>query len=312
MTVEHVAGCDMGVPVRAGDQAKKIILIEATRVGAGRYEIEPGGRNERLTKSAGRVGWYARRRGWTITDLRDTLISDPPLVATGLDFPFSIPLSLLQSKRFAEMVGHGHAFQTRSAWSHFVANQLELGFATENASAQLKLGSLVHWRDKNHWSLRETDAATNAQPPLKHLFQCLFNMTVVGAALLHHVEAAGSNLMLLPLSPSAANEPRTLFETYPGQIARSVGFGGNYKKDPLGAMNAARTYLRERGIRVTEDENIRQFCEEYRTGDDDPDGADAFLCLVAAIAWRENIWQAHDRNASDTILQQEGCIVTPA
>ena len=29
MTLERVAGCDMGFPVRAGDQAKKIILENA-------------------------------------------------------------------------------------------------------------------------------------------------------------------------------------------------------------------------------------------------------------------------------------------
>ncbi len=45
-----VAGCDFGVPMKSGDQAKKIILIEAIRVGDRRYTIEQTGRNERLVR----------------------------------------------------------------------------------------------------------------------------------------------------------------------------------------------------------------------------------------------------------------------
>ena len=106
MTLERVAGCDMGFPVRAGDQAKKIILIEATRVRARQYQIEPSGRNVRLIGAAGRSGWYAERRGWTIEDLMETLIAGAPLGAVGFDFPFSIPLQFLKSRSFAAQVGH--------------------------------------------------------------------------------------------------------------------------------------------------------------------------------------------------------------
>jgi hypothetical protein len=50
---EVVAGSDFGVPASAGQQAKKIILIEAARVKDRAYSIRPTGRNERLVRTPG-------------------------------------------------------------------------------------------------------------------------------------------------------------------------------------------------------------------------------------------------------------------
>ena len=43
----RVLGGDFGVPKRAGDQAKKIIIVEAIRLGQRHYAIERTGRNFR-------------------------------------------------------------------------------------------------------------------------------------------------------------------------------------------------------------------------------------------------------------------------
>ena len=61
---ERVVGSDFGVPASAGQQAKKIILIEAVRTGERSYAIGNSGRNERLVSDFGNaVDWKDRRRG---------------------------------------------------------------------------------------------------------------------------------------------------------------------------------------------------------------------------------------------------------
>lgn len=47
ISAPKLVGCDFGVPIRAGDQAKKIILIEAVQLGAKRHAVRPYGRNAR-------------------------------------------------------------------------------------------------------------------------------------------------------------------------------------------------------------------------------------------------------------------------
>ena len=49
-----VLGCDFGASLRAGDQAKKNILIEAVRLGPRDYVVTPSGRNARLVRRPGR------------------------------------------------------------------------------------------------------------------------------------------------------------------------------------------------------------------------------------------------------------------
>ena len=48
------------------------------------------------------------------------------------------------------------------------------------------------------WTRRATDIVTNTQPPLKHLFQNLFNMTVDGPNFLGRLHDAGMQILLRP------------------------------------------------------------------------------------------------------------------
>ena len=69
--------------------------------------------------------------------------------------------------------------------------------------------------------------------------------------------------------------------------------------------------MKERGVRIDFDDGVRHFCETYRTSGNDPDGADAFLCLIAAIAFAEGMAELCDGGATAAVLKEEGAIVVP-
>ncbi len=100
-----LVGCDFGVPATAGNQAKKIILIEATKVAEHHYAVTADGRNARLAGSRARGEWWQRRPGWTLPSLAVSLCLDPSVTVAALDLPFSIPISLLQDTDFAGRLG---------------------------------------------------------------------------------------------------------------------------------------------------------------------------------------------------------------
>jgi hypothetical protein len=166
-----VFGCDFGVPRKAGDQAKKIILVEAVRLDQRRYAIEPTGRNSRLVREYAKgAGWKERRRGWTLPDLVDSLCADPAVKLGAFDFPFSLPVALLNDDKFARLMGQP-ALLTRAAWAQFVSGRLRI--ARQDASLDAELKDLAHfdpWREKRFWLRRATDKATNGSAPLKHKF----------------------------------------------------------------------------------------------------------------------------------------------
>lgn len=308
-TRPRLIGCDFGVPKRAGDQAKKIILIEAIQVGARHYAIDPDGRNERLVRNhTQQDSWKGRRRGWTLPDLSDSLATDSAIKAAAFDFPFSIPLSLLADKEFARRVNQ-RPFGTRQRWASFVSKNLRLHFDGDKASSTLAdLANFDAWHDKQFWKRRASDVVTNASPSLKHKFQNVFAMTLGGVALLNRLDVSGCNIILDIVDPS---QQRCVFETYPREVASRVGFTGSYKQCPGDCLEKAEEYLEQKGITLDFDEQARQFCREYRTSGNDPDGADAFLCLVAAIAFSEGLAELCDGGASLDILKQEGGIVVP-
>jgi hypothetical protein len=326
--IEALIGCDFGAPLAAGDQSKKTIAIEASRTGDGRYKIAPAGRNERLVRKLDRtLGWTNNRRGWTIPGLAASIRDDPKVIVAAFDFPFSIPLDLLQSAAFACKVTAG-AFETRANWAQFVKQHLGMAFSSDMATAQLRLDPILRgWKDKSFWIKRATDIATNAQPPLKHMFQNLFNMTVVGSSFLGSLREGGMQILLHPEDREHIPEPpeahsgnrtphkqhlgRSVIETYPGAVAMRVGFDGDYKQQPRCCLEAAEEYLRGYGIVLDFDRDVRKFCLEYRTPPDDPDGADAFLCLVTAICFRERLADWHKGGGTVQQLNEEGCIVTP-
>ncbi len=310
LSVELLVGSDFGVPSRAGDQAKKIILIEAVRTGSKSYEIRPTGRNERLVRSFSKNDhWHLNRRGWTLPGLASSLGGDKDVSVASFDFPFSIPLQLLDEPEFAAALNQP-TFRSRAKWAEFVSENLSLEFDSDRASGSMNgLSLFENWRDKRFWLKRETDKATGGSPPLKHKFQNLFSMTIAGAALLRSMIDDGffESLDSAGMLPSR----RTVFETYPGRIARHIGFEGSYKKRPSYCLTRAEEYLRESGVHLSFDDEVRRFCVEYRTSGDDPDGADAFLCLVASISFREGFAELCNGMASSQVLHEEGCIIAP-
>jgi hypothetical protein len=312
---ELVTGSDFGVPASAGQQAKKIILIEAARLKDRAYSIRPTGRNERLVRtSSPGTDWRNSRRGWTVPELADSLASDSLVTVSSFDFPFSIPLSLLKDREFARLVGQP-TFCKRSAWAKYVSDNLKLAFPTAHAKAKLAdLAKFKVWRDKQFWKKRRTDEATGGSPPLKDKFQNVFAMTLAGTALLEHLSKKGIVLSLSSTSMPA--KQRIAFETYPAAVANAIGFCGNYKKKPGDCLQQAEKYLSTQGITLEFAEPVRKFCLEYRTtgkskDDPDPDGADAFLCLVAAICFRESLVELCCDGATSAVLDQEACIITP-
>lgn len=312
---EIVTGSDFGVPASAGQQARKIILIEAARLKERAYSIRPTGRNERLVRTpTPGTDWRASRRGWTVPELADSLASDSLVKVSSFDFPFSIPLSLLNDPEFARLVGQP-TFCKRSAWAKYVSDNLKLAFATAHAKAKLAdLAKFGVWRGKQFWKRRRTDEATGGSPPLKDKFQNVFAMTLAGTAMLEHLSKKGVVLSLSSTSMPA--KQRVAFETYPAAVADAIGFRGNYKKSPGDCLQQAENYLAAQGIRLEFAESVRKFCLEYRTtgksnDDPDPDGADAFLCLVAAICFRESLVELCCGGATSAVLAEEACIITP-
>lgn len=200
-------------------------------------------------------------------------------------------------------------FQTREEWAAFVAGNLRLIFEDDTKDAELlDLAFFAKWRDKRFWLRRSTDTATNGSPPLKHKFQNVFAMTIAGTALLHSLEVHGYSTILqsadFPSSPC-------LIETYPRAVANRVGFTGSYKASPQDCLEKALQFMKERGVRIDFDDGVRHFCETYRTSGNDPDGADAFLCLIAAIAFAESMAELCDGGATAAVLKEEGAIVVP-
>lgn len=304
-----VAGCDFGVPKNAGDQARKIILIEAIRLGERHYAIEPRGRNERLIRRLSSGGhWKQNRHGWTLPDLHDSLSHDFSVEACSFDFPFSIPLALLTDEGFSERLNQA-VFCTRERWVQFISERLSLEFDDDKASAPLRdLSRFDKWRDKQFWKKRSTDFATNGSPPLKHKFQNVFAMTIAGAAFLSRLSTRQYKTVL---DDANATGEKSLFETYPREVARRIGFTGSYKNRPDDCLNQADAFLGDQGIELEFDEQVRTFCQNYRTSGNDPDGADAFLCLVAAICFREGLAELCSGEADAATLKEEAAIIVP-
>lgn len=316
----RVMGVDFGASQTAGEQAKKTIAIEAVKLSDRVYSIENGGRNARLRISAptGRMratprpkDWKQNRAGWTIPDLCDSLESDPSVVVGAFDFPFSIPHSLLNDPAFAAACRSTNApspLKTRRRWIDFVARHLTLKFDGDRATSKMVgLDSFDGIRNSAFWKPRATDTATGGSPPLKHQYQSLFNMTLCGAAMLSRLRKSGYSENLRNTTPQV----QSIFETYPRETARRVGFRGSYKSDPQTCLQQAVRYLKERGIELKFDRAVKEFCLNYRTGNNDPDAADAFLCLIAAICFDCGRADLCHGNASKKVLSQEGAIIVP-
>lgn len=309
-----VIGCDFGASAKVGEQARKTVLLEAVRTADRTYRCPLKGRNAQLLsffrRSSERTSnWKALRAGWTLDDLAQSLTDDSDVGVVAFDFPFSIPYTLLQSSTFAESV-HQRRFKTRRAWVRFLHSALSLSVPTDRASETIAgLKTFDCWKTSLNWLKRATDQATSAQPPLKHLYQNVFNMTLLGSVLLHRLEKAGLATTLTPEDLKFHN--RQSVETYPGLVARRIGVSGSYKQQPVECIQAGKRWLKSMNIKLAFPDQLKRACENYQSAPGDHDAADAFLCLVSAIAVAEG--EAEMLTGSIPLKQQreEGGIVVP-
>lgn len=259
---ELILGIDFAGPAAASAQRRKILAVAVRRVAARRYEITADGLNDRLMRSP---------PGWTAAELADAIDNSTELVALiAADFPFSLPRALLASKDFAARIGQPDAFGTWAAFNLAVATALPL-------TCPLDLGRFAPWRDKTLWSKRACDVAASAQPPLKHRFQVLFNMTLLGNAFLARLVRQGR----FDVMPFHDRGRAPIIEVYPGHTMRRLGVP-DYKRAPERAINAALDDLLSKGIALQLDPTIRHTCETYDTGGKTSHDFDAADALVAA------------------------------
>lgn len=265
-------GVDFSGARLARDQRKKIIALAAARDEGGAYRITPDEFNTRIVATP-------RSPGWTAEELAAWLGSAATPRAVGFDFPFSLPRQLLDDPDFAASVGWTEAFGTWEAFNRFVAATLPL-------RPPLDLTPFLGWRDTAYWQKRATDRAANAQPPLKSVMPVLFNMTLLGNALLANLAATG-RYRIVPFGPPGA--ACDVIEIYPGVTMRALGFP-KYKRDPAGAIATLLNYCADCGIAIALDPTIRHCCETYTTGSAqsrDPDGSDALIALLTTILYHE-------------------------
>jgi len=307
VTPELLLGCDFGAALRAGDQAKKTVVVEAVRLGPGEYAAGVGGRNARLVdNSAHPVAWQRRRAGWTVPELTRSLRGDPAVRAAAFDCPFGVPRELLLDPEFAAAVGEA-LFRTRDNFVAFVAGRLPLEFDGPGAGGVMQgLRRFDGWRHPRFWRPRGTDAELRGAPPLKSAPPNVFNMTLAGVVMLGQLQSAGYHHAVTAESAGAA---RALVETYSAGVARVVG--ATRKSTPAETVGLGLAYLSRRGVSLALAGPVRRFVEGYRSAGDDPDGLDALLCLVAAVACREGFAEAVTGGATPEAVREEGVVIVP-
>jgi hypothetical protein len=267
---EIIVGIDFGGPSRASAQRRKILAVAARRTGRANYAISAEGLNQRLLQHP---------PGWTAQELGDSIVVSTPRVSViGADFPFSVPAALLALPSFARLANQKGAFATWTAFNKAIAAALPLTCPVDYAPFAL-------WRDKAFWLKRGCDVGSGAQPPLKHHFQVLFNMTLLGNGFLARLERSG----LFDVVPFQSRGRARVIEVYPGHMMRMLAVR-DYKRAPRKAIDAAAGHLRRAGITVEIDPLIRAVCETWdtgRSGTHDYDAADAFVATSLAILHRE-------------------------
>jgi hypothetical protein len=269
---ELVVGVDFAGPAKARDQRRKILAVAAERTGDRRYVVPATGLNARL---------LGVPPGWTAEELADALLSLQPAPAVvGADFPFCVPRELLGLASFAAAVGRDRPFETWAAFNAAVVERIPLGCPIDYAPFQA-------WRQKSMWLKRACDRASGAHAPLKHQFQVLLNMTLLGNAFLARLERSRR----FDVVPFHARGRAQVVEVYPGHAMRALGVP-DYKHAPARAIDAALAHLSRRGIGFTVDARVRAACEAYDTGGrttHDHDAADALVAACVAALHREGL-----------------------
>jgi hypothetical protein len=293
---DRLIGVDFSGPRSAARQRQKTIALAADRLAPGHYRIASGDFNARLQERT-------QQPGWTAEELAAALTGDWPAYVVGFDFLFSIPRELLQSASFARAAGAARAFRSWEAFNRFVAEELPLRPPADYFP-------FAAWRSKLFWKPRATDRAAAANPPLKHMFQVLFNMTLLGNALLAALASSGRYAVVPFQSPGIGG---AAIEVYPGLTMRRLGWRA-YKRDPKRAIACLLDACAERGVTLELDAEVRAFCETYRTahGEDlDPDASDALIALVTAILYREGHCEEVVPPGSQALKKVEGAIWAP-
>lgn len=291
----RVIGVDFGGPREVEQQRRKILAVEAHRLTDGEYRIRAEGLNARLVRED--------PPGWSALELAQAIESDNRAGLVAMDFPFSIPAELIASLEFAQRVMRQRPFGTWLEFNSFVAAKAPIACSTD-------LSPFEKWRDKQFWKLRATDMAASAQPPLKDSYQTLFNMTLLGAALLARLRITG-DYRVDPFD-TECGQAGTLLEVYPGVAMRRLG-KPDYKRDPSGAIETMLKYCSDRGIKIDLDPDVRSRCEKYgmdRTPPD-PDGSDALIALCTGILFKEGRCERVLENSDDARVAREGAIWAP-
>ncbi|MCC6811919.1 MAG: hypothetical protein IT381_31130 [Deltaproteobacteria bacterium] len=197
-----VIGVDFGAPSRERNQRNKIVAIQATQTAWRRYKIDASGFNARLLQGG--------PPGWTAAELVAELVRRPAKVV-GFDFPFSLPQALLRDESFARAAGYSDgAFHGWRTFNWFVASKLLL-------RDPLDFSVFAPWRLKSDrarlWRRRQTDIACGGQPPLKDKFQCTFQMTLLGNAVLSRLSESG-RYAIIPF-PGPRRGGNDIIEVYP-------------------------------------------------------------------------------------------------
>jgi len=306
-TREVVLGCDFGASLRAGDQAKKTVAVEAVRVAHRVYRVEAGGRNTRWADNSGHpLAWMRRRCGWTIPEVTDSLLQEAAVTVAAFDCPFGVPRELLTDAQFASALG-AEPFGNRAAFVNFVASLLPLSFDRPGAGGVMQgLRKFDGWKQPRFWVPRATDAVLRGAPPLKNVPPNVFNMTLAGVVMLDQLQSAGYSHAV---TPDTNATPRCVVETYSAGVGRVVG--ATRKSTPAEVVALGLAYLARRGVTLSLAEPVRRPLTDYRTAGDDPDGLDAFLCLVTAIAFREGFAEAITGGATPDTVREEGVVILP-
>lgn len=265
-----IVGIDFAGPAGARDQRRKILAVAAERTRASRFVVSRAGLNARLLRDP---------PGWTAAELADALLSLEPVPAiVAADFPFCVPRELLALRSFAAAVGRRSPFDTWKAFNAAIA-------ATIPLACPVDYSPFRRWKDKKLWVKRASDRESGAHAPLKHQFQTLFNMTLLGNAFLARLAGSGS----YDVVPFHSRGRARVIEIYPGHAMRALGVR-DYKRAPAQAIDAAVRHLAQHGIAFTIDAEIRAACEAYDTGGkaaSDHDAADAIVAACVAALYRE-------------------------
>jgi hypothetical protein len=133
-------------------------------------------------------------------------------------------------------------------------------------------------------------------------------MTLAGNVMLKDLSEQG---FYINLTGEPFSGRPTLIETYPAAIAKGIGFKGLYKRNPSSCFDETVKYLNLQGIQLEISPKFTNFIHSYRSRKNDPDGADAFLCLVLAIAYREGLYVRGIGKESEQAIEEEGVIIIP-